>query len=74
MPLYDYRCRECGEVFEVRATFSQKEQGLHPICPVCESGETQQVVTAPLIVRPGAGDGVDLASFACSPNAGPGCC
>ncbi len=72
MPLYDYQCRDCGQVFEVRATFKQKGQGLHPICPACESTETQQVVSAPMVVR--AGGGADLTPFACSPNAGPGCC
>ncbi len=74
MPLYDYQCRDCGQVFEVRATFKQKEQGLHPACPACESAKTQQVVSAPMVVRAGAGDRADLAQFACDPSAGRGCC
>jgi putative FmdB family regulatory protein len=74
MPLYDYQCRDCGEVFEIRATFKQKEEGLHPNCPSCESKKTEQVVSAPMVIRAGAGDGASLAPFACSPNAGPGCC
>ncbi len=52
MPLYGYQCRDCGQVFEIRATFKQKEQGLHPVCPSCESAGTQQVVSAPMIIRP----------------------
>ncbi len=72
MPLYDYQCRACGQVFEVRATFKQKEEGLQPICPSCESKETEQVVTAPMIMR--VGDGANLTPLGCGPNAGPGCC
>ena len=74
MPLYDYQCHDCGGVFEIRATFKQKEEGLHPVCPSCESAETQQVVSASMVVRAGAGDGASLTPFACGPNAGPGCC
>ncbi len=72
MPMYDYQCRACGQVFEVRATFKEKEQELRPICPVCKSVETQQVITAPMMIR--AGDGASLPPLACGPNAGPGCC
>ncbi len=74
MPLYDYQCHACGEVFEVRATFKQKEEGLHPICPSCESEEAEQVVSAPMVIRLGAGDGGSLAPLACGSIAGPGCC
>jgi putative FmdB family regulatory protein len=28
MPLYDYQCQRCQTVFEVRATFKEKEVGL----------------------------------------------
>ncbi len=72
MPFYDYRCRECGQVFEVRATFKEKDEGLRPICPSCESKETEQVVSAPMVVR--AGDGASAVPLGCGPSAGPGCC
>lgn len=32
MPLYDYQCQGCQNVFEVRATFKDKEEGLKPDC------------------------------------------
>jgi putative FmdB family regulatory protein len=72
MPLYDYQCRVCGQVFEVRATFKEKEQGLRPPCPACKHAETEQVVRAPMFVRAGAG--AASAPLACGPSAGPGCC
>lgn len=73
MPLYDYQCQACKYVFEIRATFREKEEGLHPICPACESPLTHQVVSAPLVFRSG-GDGSTVAPSGCCPTAGPGCC
>ena len=73
MPLYDYQCQACQAVFEVRATFKEKEEGLEPECPQCQSKNTKQVLTAGLLIR--GGDGASLSiPPACGPNAGPGCC
>ncbi len=46
MPLYDFRCKQCGHPFTVRASFQQKDAGLRPECPVCHATETQQLLTA----------------------------
>ena len=72
MPLYDYRCERCDEVFEVRASIKEKEAGLQPECPKCHSPKARQVITAGLVIR--RSDGGGLAFPACDPNAGPGCC
>ena len=40
MPLYDYQCKECGEVFELMVRFSEANQA--QICPKCESKNTQR--------------------------------
>jgi putative FmdB family regulatory protein len=74
MPLYDYQCQACGYVFEVRASFKEKENGLHPICPSCESVQTQQMLSAPMVILSGVDAGAPLPSRGCGPNAGPGCC
>ncbi len=74
MPLYDYQCEHCKLIFEVRASFQEKEKGLNPECPDCHSTEMHQVLTAGLFVRPGNGDGSTLPSSNCGPNAGFGCC
>ncbi len=50
MPLYDYQCHHCQIIFEVRASFKEKEAGLHPECPQCHSQETHQVLTAGLLL------------------------
>ena len=73
MPLYDYQCQGCQTVFEVRATFKEKEAGLKPACPKCESKQTRQLLTTGLFLRK-SDDGADLSLPACGPNAGPGCC
>ena len=39
MPLYDYQCKGCQAVFEVRATFKEKEAGLQPECPAVSQQE-----------------------------------
>ena len=70
MPLYDYKCNQCQNIFEVRASFKEKEAGLQPECPECESPDTQQVITAGLLLF-GSGNG---GLPGCGPSAGPGCC
>ena len=40
MPLYDYQCNGCGEVFEIMLRFS--EAGQPQLCPKCESKNTQK--------------------------------
>ncbi len=73
MPLYDYQCQDCQRIFEVRATFKEKEAGLQPECPYCQSKQTRQLLTLGLFLRTSAaGDSIDLP--ACGPSAGPGCC
>jgi putative FmdB family regulatory protein len=36
VPLYAYRCDECGHLFDVRASFAEKQAGLEPACPACQ--------------------------------------
>jgi putative FmdB family regulatory protein len=72
MPIYNFQCEQCLEVFEVRATFKEKEAGLEPICPKCQSKETRQMISAGLVLR--GSDGASLSLPACGPSAGPGCC
>jgi putative FmdB family regulatory protein len=74
MPLYDYQCIHCQTIFEVRASFREKEMGLEPVCPNCQSVETHQVLTAGLFLHKGSGDASSLFSSNCDPNSGAGCC
>jgi putative FmdB family regulatory protein len=73
MPLYDYKCNQCQIVFEVRASFKEKEVGLHPECPGCKSPDTQQLITAGLFLVSPGGE-ISTGFSGCGPSAGPGCC
>ena len=72
MPIYNFECKQCAEIFEVRASFKEKEAGLEPECPLCHSKETSQRITAGLMLRGSNGGSVSLPK--CGPNAGSGCC
>ncbi len=72
MPVYVFQCQDCQEVFDVRASFKEKEAGLQPLCPQCESQQTLQVITAGLFIR--GSNGANISLPACGPTAGPGCC
>lgn len=67
MPIYEYSCRDCGLVFEMFASMSQKQSGLNPQCPQCGSMETQQAFRSLTFVRGGNG------SDPRPPSCGPGC-
>jgi putative FmdB family regulatory protein len=43
MPLYEYRCKACGEVFEKMVRWSEADRS--PVCPNCQSQETQRKVS-----------------------------
>lgn len=45
MPTYEYRCKKCGEVFDVSERLAEHAQS-HPQCPKCKSEDVEQVLTA----------------------------
>jgi putative FmdB family regulatory protein len=73
MPLYDYQCQDCKAVFEVRATFKEKEEGLKPQCPHCQSKQTRQLLTSGLLLRV-VSDNTHQGGCACGAGGGSGCC
>ncbi len=75
MPFYDFRCNQCDNVFTIRATIKEKEGGLMPSCPECGSFETQQVITAGILLGQAVtGNGRLPPSSCCGPGAGSECC
>ena len=75
MPTYDYECRECGQVFEVRATMSQKTAGLDPECPRCHCHHVDQAFRSIMVIGRSPG-GADTRGpmGGCGPMCGPGPC
>jgi putative FmdB family regulatory protein len=51
MPLYDYRCHRCGEVFEVRQKFADALLTVHEAC----GGELERLISAPALQFKGTG-------------------
>jgi len=43
MPLYEYRCNDCGEAFEKVVRFLDAD--LTPACPNCESPDTNKLIS-----------------------------
>lgn len=42
MPNYDFDCKQCNHQFEARLSLTQKEAGVKPNCPQCQSENTVQ--------------------------------
>jgi len=42
MPIYEYKCKECGEEFEELVSLSNK---ISPPCPDCGSKETERKIS-----------------------------
>jgi putative FmdB family regulatory protein len=68
MPTYEYVCNYCGQAFDVKASFAEKEKGLSPQCPTCANQDVQQVLRSVPFVRGSRGGG----GCGCNPNTG--CC
>jgi len=51
MPLYDYRCHQCGEVFEVRQKFADEILKTHEGC----GGPLERLISAPALQFKGTG-------------------
>jgi putative FmdB family regulatory protein len=51
MPLYEYKCRSCGEVFELKQKFSDSPVTSHPEC----GGAVDRLISAPALQFKGSG-------------------
>ncbi|MEO0071428.1 MAG: zinc ribbon domain-containing protein [candidate division WOR-3 bacterium] len=43
MPVYEYKCENCGKRFDIVATLAEKEAGLNPTCPDCGGTKVHQI-------------------------------
>src|SRR5215813_2695779 len=51
MPLYDYRCHGCGEVFEVKQKFADEPLKVHEGC----GGDLERLISPPAFQFKGSG-------------------
>ncbi len=65
MPLYEYRCKQCGHQFEKIQTFSAPDE---TECPVCK-GELERLISAPAVQFKGSG--FYSTDYGAKPSKGP---
>jgi putative FmdB family regulatory protein len=53
MPMYDYRCKNCGEVFE-ELVFSSNTSDEEIKCPKCGQNKSERLLSAPMISTGGS--------------------
>ena len=51
MPVYEFKCKECGETSEFRVSGYSDDQTL--ACSSCGSHELERLISAPSLVRSG---------------------
>ena len=51
MPIYEYKCENCGEVFEVRQNYSDEPVTVHEKC----GGRVEKLISAPSFNFKGSG-------------------
>ena len=65
MPIYEFRCLECNEFFEVLVMGGQDEQEMK--CPHCDQANFERVLSsASHQMRSGAGAGPSVQNRTCS--------
>lgn len=51
MPMYDFACRDCGQVFEKKLKMSESSDA--QICPTCGSGDTRRHMSSAVAIGGG---------------------
>jgi putative FmdB family regulatory protein len=51
MPVYDYKCRKCGETFELKLGLFHNRKAVK--CPKCGEDEPQRIYSTPGIYTSG---------------------
>ena len=76
MPLYDYRCRDCDSIFELRRPIAEADHEV--TCPSGHLAVTRLLPVFSATGRASAGSGKGSAgtfgSFDTAPSSGGGCC
>ena len=58
MPIYEYRCRQCEEIFgHLFRTLREAEEGEAPPCPACGTGGAQRLISRVAVVDGGEDGG-----------------
>jgi len=68
MPIYDYRCTACGEVYDVFHKVREVEEDV--VCPSCSSPGHVRLLSAPAVIAGGV-RGAHMEAPSCGAE---GCC
>ena len=69
MPIYEYKCKDCGEVFEYLCLNSEDAE--NATCSSCGSAKTEKLMSMFSSAAGSGGDATGLASqSSCSPRGG----
>jgi putative FmdB family regulatory protein len=63
MPIYEFRCLGCGNVFELLKLKKDDESGL--TCPKCKSAEIERVLSSVSVLSSGSGKKVKQTVKSC---------
>lgn len=61
MPMYDYHCKNCDEVFE-ELILSSTTPDEEIECPKCGQNKSERLLSAPMISTGGSSNGVSTSS------------
>ena len=61
MPMYDYHCKNCDEVFE-ELVFSSDTPDEEIECPKCGRNKSERLLSAPMISTGGSSNGLSTSS------------
>ncbi len=64
MPIYEYRCAECGESFELFIRSAKQKEG--PTCPKCGSTDVHKAIS--LFGVGGTGGSSGISASSCGPG------
>jgi len=64
MPIYEYRCKECGKVFSKLQSMGATAEGI--TCPACGSPEVERMVSSFASASSGSSVGAGASSSSCS--------
>ena len=71
MPIYEYKCEDCGKVSEILVKNRARESEV--LCPECQAGNLKKLISIPGAVMT-KGKGTELPPMPACGNAGPGGC
>ena len=65
MPIYEFQCPSCGDVFDKIMSFSEADKV--PVCPECGEQETRKLITAGAMIGSSTGGGSTVSAPPSSP-------